>query len=95
MSKLLMFDFRCTSCEHKFDDLVKSDIHSIPCVKCGSEAKRLIATPRFDPRMGLDPEGNPSAGAKWAKIRKDRAKQEREHFKEHGTDMTPGADTAG
>ncbi len=95
MSKLIFYDFRCTSCEHKFDDLVKSDVFSIPCPKCSGEAKRLISTPRFDPRMGLDPEGNPTMGDRWAKIRKQRARQEKAHYQEHGTDMTPGADISG
>ncbi len=45
--------------------------------------------------MGLDPEGNPSMGDKWAKIRKDRAQIEKKHWEEHGTNMTPGADVAG
>jgi hypothetical protein len=45
--------------------------------------------------MGLDPEGNPTMADKWAKIRKQRAQIEKKHYKEHGTDMTPGADVAG
>lgn len=95
MAKLLMFDFRCTSCEHQFDDLVKSSVHSIPCPNCSSEAKRLVSTPRLDPKMGLDAEGNPTMGDRWAKIRKEKALIEKKHYKEHGTNMTPGADTAG
>jgi len=95
MAKLIFFDFRCTVCEHKFADLVKSSVHSIPCPNCSEESKRLISTPRLDPRMGLDPEGNPSMGDKWAKIRKQRAQIEKKHYQEHGTNMSPGADVAG
>lgn len=95
MSKYILFDFECPQCSRVFDDMVKPDVHSAPCPDCGVAAKRLISTPRLDPRMGLDREGNPTMAAKWEKIRKDRAKREARHYKEHGTDMTPGADTAG
>lgn len=95
MSKYMLFDFRCTGCSHKWDDMVKPNVWSAPCPKCGAEGKRLISTPRLDPRMGLDAVGNPTMGDKWAKIRKQRAKIESAHYKEHGTDMTPGADTSG
>lgn len=95
MAKLILYDFRCTRCKAKFDTMVKSDVHETPCVECGALSKRLVSTPRFDPRMGLDPEGNPTMGDRWAKIRKDRAKAEKKHYKEHGTNMTPGADTVG
>ena len=67
----------------------------LPCPECGSPSNRLISAPRLDPRMGLDPEGNPTMADKWAKVREQRAKIEKKHYKEHGTDMTPGADTSG
>jgi putative FmdB family regulatory protein len=95
MSKLILFDFRCTHCQHKFEVMVKPDIKSRPCPKCSSEGKRLISAPRLDPKMGLDPDGFPTAGDKWANMREQRARIEKKHYKEHGTDMTPGADTAG
>ncbi len=95
MAKLLLFDFRCTECNTKFESMVKSDVLLTPCVECGADSKRLISGTRMDPRMGLDPESNPTMGDRWAKIRKERAQIEKKHYKEHGTNMTPGADTAG
>lgn len=95
MAKLILYDFKCTNCEHKFEEMVKSSQLSIPCPNCSSESKRLISAPRLDPRMGLDPEGNPTMADRWAKTRKQRAQIEKKHYKEHGTDMTPGADVAG
>ena len=44
--------------------------------------------------MGVDPD-NPTMADKWARVRKERALIEEKHYKEHGTDMTPGADTSG
>lgn len=95
MAKLILYDFRCTNCQLKFDTMVKSDVYLAPCPDCGSDGKRLISTPRLDPKMGIDAEGNPTMGDKWAKIRKQRAEIEKKHWKEHGTNMTPGADTQG
>jgi putative FmdB family regulatory protein len=96
MSKFILFDFRCLSCNNVFDDMVKPNVYEAPCPECGSSnVTRLMSAPRLDPRMGLDPEGNPTMGDKWAKIRKDRARQEKAHYEKHGTDMTPGADTSG
>lgn len=95
MAKLILFEFRCTSCEHKFDDLVKSDVQQTPCPNCSGTGERLVSAPRLDPKMGVDAEGNPTMGDKWAKIRRQQAQIEKKHYKEHGTNMTPGADTAG
>ena len=95
MSKFILFDFRCTECLVKFEEMVKSSVKELPCPQCGARSTRLISTPRLDPRMGLDPVGNPTMGDKWARTREQRAKIEKAHYKEHGTDMTPGADTSG
>ena len=95
MAKFILFGFRCTDCSAQFDDMVKPDVHEATCPECGAVGKRLVSAPRLDPKMGLDPEGNPTMGDRWAKIRKQRAQIEKKHYKEHGTNMTPGADTAG
>ena len=95
MAKLILYDFRCQHCEHRFDDLVHSNVYETPCPKCNHNATRLISTPRLDPRMGLDPVGNPTMGARWARIRKQRAQIEKKHYKEHGSNMTPGSDISG
>lgn len=95
MSKFMFFDFRCSNCGLKFEEMVKPDVRQAPCPDCTSVGERLVSCPRLDPKMGLDPVGNPTMGDKWAKIRKERAQIEKRHYKEHGTNMTPGADTAG
>lgn len=95
MSKLILYDWRCTGCQTKFEDMAKSDVKQIPCPECGEVANRLIACPRLDPRMGLDPEGNPTMGDKWAKVREQRARIEKAHYKEHGTNLSAGSDVQG
>ncbi|MDD3731386.1 MAG: zinc ribbon domain-containing protein [candidate division Zixibacteria bacterium] len=32
-----MYEYQCTDCGHKFDELVKNASEVIPCPKCGSE----------------------------------------------------------
>lgn len=95
MSKYLVYDFRCNECEHAFDDFVRPDSYTTVCPECGAQARRLITGTRLDPKLGVDAEAFPTLAAKWARIRKQRAKIEAAHYKEHGTDRTPGADTAG
>ena len=95
MAKLILYDFRCTNCSAQFDDLVNSSVYESDCPECGAKGKRLVSTPRLDPKMGVDAEGNPTMADKWAKIRTKQAQIEKKHYEEHGTNMTPGADTAG
>lgn len=94
-TKLMMFEFECDTggCGTRFDELIKSDTHSLPCPHCGGPARRLVSTPRFDPRMGLDP-GFPDAYEKWGRMRKQRAKEEREYADRNGEHpiSTAGAD---
>lgn len=47
MSKLILFDFECRG-GHRFEALVKSDVHSTPCQICGQPAQRQISAPRID-----------------------------------------------
>lgn len=91
ISKLLLFDFRCTGCNHKFDDMVKSDVYEAPCPECGAQAKRLISCPRLDPKMGLDPDF-PTAYDAWAKSKTQKTKIDKAHYKEHGVDASYGGD---
>lgn len=65
MSKLMMFDFECSTCEKVFEDLVSADTQTLPCPSCKGTACRLVAAPRIDwLHMGLDP-AFPSAYEKW------------------------------
>jgi putative FmdB family regulatory protein len=40
-----MYDFRCTKCEHVFEDIVPSDAAPPVCPECGAESERLMAMP--------------------------------------------------
>lgn len=92
--KLILFDFRCQQCSSVFDDLVKPDVFEAPCPECGGNGTRLVSKPRIDPRMGLDPDGFPTMGDKWAQVRAQRKKVEERREREHGPDSwgASGAD---
>lgn len=72
---LILNDYECQECGHVFEELADRDAR-IPCPVCNAPSKRLIAAPRIDPRLGLDPEGFPTMADKWARVRRQRAKIE-------------------
>ena len=85
MSKLILYDWRCQSCNTKFEALEKMVTVGRDCPECGGVAKRLISAPRLDPRMGLDPS-NPTAAAKWERTNKQKTEQDKKFFRDHGVD---------
>lgn len=92
--KLILYDFRCTSCTSVFDDMVKSDVFEAICPECGETGTRLVSRPRLDPRLGVDADGFPTMGDKWARTRVQRKKVEERREREHGPDSwgSAGAD---
>ena len=88
MSKLICFEFECPCCNKIHEVLVHSDVRKRTCPHCQSpDAERIISAPRLSMRMGLDATGNPSMGAKWARMH-ERAK----HIDEkRARDNGPGA----
>jgi len=60
-----LFDFRCTSCDHVFEEIIDNTIYNTDCPKCSREATRLISPVRTK-LDGLDP-GFPDAHDKWTR----------------------------
>lgn len=78
MSKLILFDFECSNCGNKFEELVKSTEHSTPCPKCQWPSVRLISPPHFDTlAMGIYPKDFPTAGAKWEKLQRQKSRSDK------------------
>lgn len=52
-----LYTYKCNSCGHEFDDLVKYDKRdeAIPCKMCGKSSSRVYAT-SFGIKSGLDPK---------------------------------------
>ena len=85
MSKFTLYDWLCQSCDLKFEQLEKPDVYTTECPDCTGHAKRLISSPRLDPKMGLDPS-NPSAYERWARVNKQKTEQDKKFFEKHGVD---------
>lgn len=82
MSKLLLYDFECTTCGSEFEELVKTTFFTATCPKCSGTGRRLIPTGKINYRkMGVDPDF-PTAGEKWAKMQEQRKRVE--NAKERG-----------
>lgn len=75
---MILFDFECSDCTHKFEELVNRDSpEPVKCPSCDQfNTKRLIGSFTIDPRLGLDPVSFPTMGDKWAKKREQRYRVE-------------------
>ena len=67
----ILYDFKCTDCNHLQENLVDSSITEVECEVCGHRATRQISAPTIA-LDGTDP-GFPTAWDKWAKSH-ERAK---------------------
>jgi putative FmdB family regulatory protein len=83
MSKFMYFDFRCTECNHRFEDFVKPDVLP-PCPECSGTTKRCISAPTIQ-LSGTDP-GFPGEYEKWEKKRRAKASEDKKFYDNHGTD---------
>lgn len=81
-----IFDYECLNpkCGQIEEKLVTTDeLDNQKCSVCGSDATKLIAAPRLDYRMGVDPDFA-TFGDRWARIQNQRAKQIADKKREHG-----------
>jgi|LakMenEpi03Aug12_release.lakeMendotaPanAssembly.Ray.scaffolds.fasta_scaffold1640677_2 hypothetical protein len=90
MSKLMMFDFRCTNCQHVFEDLVQPLTGNLPCVLCGHTANRVISPVRIDrTAMALSGSAGPESIAHFDRIHREKKAIEDRSYERHG-DYGPG-----
>lgn len=87
-----LFDFRCHTCDHVFEDWDTSDRSAKPaCPSCGSsDTHRLIATPRMDLARSVangeaSSDGMTTAIDKWDRARRQKMKIEQRNLERHGT----------
>lgn len=62
----LIFTFQCSK-GHETDEYVTTTTRQITCPECGEKSFRLISSPHFPARMGVDPD-MPTMADKWAKM---------------------------
>lgn len=67
-------DYECPQ-GHVTEHFIHTDNMADPvlCPACSEVSVKLIGAPTIDPRLGLDPDGFPTMGAKWAAKRYQRA----------------------
>lgn len=90
MSKLTLYDWRCTECRLKFEALRNPDVFETPCEKCDGISKRLISAPTIA-LSGTDPDFS-TAYDKWERVQKNKRQVEKDWYANHGTDKTWGGD---
>lgn len=84
MSKLILYDFQCPQCG-TFEELAKSDIHSVPCPQCKSPSQRLISPVRIGLlAMATSDSASPESINYFEKVHRQRRAIEEKSLREHG-----------
>jgi putative FmdB family regulatory protein len=92
---MILFDFKCSECDHTFEELVKSATRQIPCPLCEGTAYRvLLRPPRIDwLSMGAQRNASPEAIDRWERLHREQAIIEQKAEQDHGDyGPRPGAD---
>jgi hypothetical protein len=73
----MFYDFTCTKCNVHFEARVYSFEKEIPCVNCGQQADRNLASPLIGWRqMGVSRDF-PTASAKWDKMQYEKNRKDK------------------
>ena len=72
-----MYDFECTKCAHKFEDIVPSTAANPPCPQCASPTEKVLS-------VAMGKVKKMSAKGRYY-LGKDRQKKLREKAKKKGT----------
>lgn len=69
-----MYDHRCESCGEKSEHYIAEEEKTTVCPHCGGVAHRIVSAAHFDYlHMGVDKDGLPTAGVKWARMHREAA----------------------
>lgn len=81
-----MHDFKCGTCDHVHDAIVKWDVKTRDCPECGNESKRVflkLAQPNYL-AMGAQANVSPEFSARFDRMHRKQADKEKAFEKEHG-----------
>lgn len=94
MSKLILFDFKCTKCEHIFEELTAPGDYWCKCPKCGSNAQRQLSTPTIDYKaFALSSGATATSIDKFDRVHRQRKAIEQRNWENHGDyGKAPGSD---
>ena len=85
MAKLMMYDFRCRTCQHVFEDLVQPTVWTLPCVRCEQTADRLISPVRIDrTAIALTAGASPESIAHFDRIHREKKQIEDRCYERNG-----------
>lgn len=85
MSKLILFDFGCTKCGHRFEEMAKPADYWSRCPQCGANARREISPVRIDrSRMAVTEGATPTSIDHFDRIHKQRKVIEEKSMRNHG-----------
>jgi putative FmdB family regulatory protein len=76
LSKLILFEYECPSCNLAFDELAKYE-DAVNCPKCNAVATRLISAGHIDWTLGVQSSSFPTLADKWAKIQTQKARTDK------------------
>lgn len=94
MSKLILWEFRCTKCGDAFEDLAKPDVYWSKCPKCGANARREITPVRIDrTRIAGTIGASPESINHFDRVHKQQKMKEERSKANHGDyGKMPGSD---
>jgi putative FmdB family regulatory protein len=94
MSKLILYDFRCKTCGHEFEELAKPDVFRLSCPKCSETALRIISAPQINrTAMALQDGATESSVRYFERSHQQQRAKEEKSFREHGDyGKSPGSD---
>ena len=85
MSKLILFDHRCTKCKLVFEELTKPGDYWCKCPKCGSNAQRIMSPVRMDRTLAaLSDSASPESIKHFDRVHKQRRAIEEKNMRNHG-----------
>jgi putative FmdB family regulatory protein len=76
MSKLILFEYECPSCNLAFEELAKYE-DTVKCPQCESEANRQISAGHLDWKLGVQSSSFPTLADKWAKMQREKARTDK------------------
>lgn len=86
MSKLIIFEFRCSDCNTVFTELVRPDVYAASCPDCEGTGNRIVSAARIDwQAFAKGPNASEPAVDKWDKMRRKKMEIEQQKLKDHGT----------
>ena len=82
----VIYDFRCTQCDHTWEEWAEQGIDSLPCPKCSGTSKRVwLTAPKLDWQgMAMGPNAGPEFVDHFEKSHKQQQALEAKSKREHG-----------